>query len=329
MIDYSPIVSLAVALLALVLLLKGRLGKLALDQPNQRSLHTVSVPRTGGLAILCGIAAGWAISFQAQLIPFAAIAGLLAVVSFFDDLFGLPVAWRFLAHIAAAAGLTAWLLWPGAGYLAMLVAVLCIVWMINLYNFMDGSDGLAGGMACFGFASYGVAAGLAGNTWLAMANWSVVGAAAAFLLFNFPPAKIFMGDAGSIPLGFLAAAFGLLGWKVGYWPFWFPVAVFSPFIVDATVTLSKRLLRGERIWHAHRQHYYQRLVQSGCGHRCTALLEYALMAACSVAGLWALNLDAAGQLKMLLAGCCVYFLFMFTVDRRWTNHTLGTSKNVE
>lgn len=317
MIDYSPLASLAVTLLALLLLLKGRLAKFALDQPNQRSLHTVSVPRTGGLAILCGIAAGWAMSFQAQLIPFAAFAGLLAVVSFFDDLFGLPVAWRFLAHIAAAAGLTAWLLWPGAGYVAMLLVVLCIVWMINLYNFMDGSDGLAGGMACFGFAAYGIAAWLAGNAWLAMANGSIVGAAAAFLLFNFHPAKVFMGDAGSIPLGFLAAAFGVLGWDLGYWPLWFPAAVFSPFIVDATVTLLKRLLRGEKVWHAHREHYYQRLVQSGCGHRRTALFEYALMAACGIAGLWALKLDAAGRSAMLLAGCGVYFLLMFTVDRRW------------
>jgi UDP-N-acetylmuramyl pentapeptide phosphotransferase/UDP-N-acetylglucosamine-1-phosphate transferase len=82
---------------------------------------------------------------------------------------------------------------------------------------------------------------------------------------------------GAVPLGFLAATFGILGWVKGLWSFWLPLLIFSPFIVDASMTLIKRLFRGERVWQAHREHYYQRIVQGGVGHRNTALLEYLLM----------------------------------------------------
>src|SRR5262249_52795081 len=105
------------------------------------------------------------------------------------------------------------------------------------------------------------------------------------LWFNFPPARVFMGDAGAIPMGYLAAVLGIAGWLRGDWQFWFGAIVFSPFIIDATVTLCKRGARGAKVWHAHREHYYQRLVQSGWGHRKTALAEYALMAISAVAAI--------------------------------------------
>src|SRR6476659_1011719 len=115
-----------------------------------------------------------------------------------------------------------------------------------------------------------------------MINFCVAAAAAAFLLFNFHPARIFMGDAGAIPLGFLAATLGVTGWINGLWPLWLPVLVFSPFIADASVTLAKRALRGEKIWQAHREHYYQRVVRAGFGHRNMALLGYILMFAAGI-----------------------------------------------
>jgi UDP-N-acetylmuramyl pentapeptide phosphotransferase/UDP-N-acetylglucosamine-1-phosphate transferase len=94
-------------------------------------------------------------------------------------------------------------------------------------------------------------------------------AAAVFLKANFHPARIFLGDVGSVPLGFLAGALGALGVYRDLVPVWFPFVVFAPFFVDATVTLLRRMLRGERFWQAHREHYYQRLVQMGWGHRRT------------------------------------------------------------
>jgi UDP-N-acetylmuramyl pentapeptide phosphotransferase/UDP-N-acetylglucosamine-1-phosphate transferase len=193
-------------------------------------------------------------------------------------------------------------------------------WMINLYNFMDGSDGLAGGMAVFGFGAYALGAWLVGDAVLTVVAASIAAAAVAFLAFNFHPAKVFMGDAGSIPLGFLAAALGLVGWHAGHWPLWFPVLVFSPFTVDASITLARRLLRGEAFWRAHRSHYYQRLVQLGWGHRNTALAEYALMAVCGATALWALGQQPTVQWVALAAISLGYGALAVAVDIAWRRY---------
>src|SRR4029077_19115840 len=128
-----------------------------------------------------------------------------------------------------------------------------------------------------GFAFLAAGAFMGGDDALLIECAIVLAAGTVFLVFNFSPARLFMGDAGSVPIGFLASALSLAGWRDGDWPIWFPVAVFSPFIVDATVTLLKRASSGERIAEAHNKHYNPRLVRMGWGHRRTALAEYALM----------------------------------------------------
>ncbi|MGH9797971.1 MAG: MraY family glycosyltransferase, partial [Candidatus Polarisedimenticolia bacterium] len=247
-------------------------------------------------------------------IPSLAIAAALAVPSFVDDYRGLAVRWRLLIHLAAAA-LFLWITLPGQPLWLQAFLVVAIVWMTNLYNFMDGSDGLAGGMTVIGFGCYAWAAGRGGDAALALTCSSVAIAALSFLAFNFHPAKVFLGDAGSIPLGFLAAAIGLTGWGRGHWGLWFPALVFSPFIVDATVTLLRRLARGERVWKAHREHYYQRLVRMGWGHRKTALVEYALMAACAMGAVGALMLPPGRRIAVLLLATGVYALLLLGVHR--------------
>ena len=242
---------------------------------------------------------------------------LLAAVSLADDVFTLPICWRLLAHGAVAAWFAVLLLADTHGWLITAVATVSIVWMINLYNFMDGSDGLAGGMTLIGFGCYGLAAWLAGNEIFAMLNFCIVAASAAFLLFNFYPARIFMGDVGAITLGFLAAAFGILGWTNGLWLLWLPLLVFSPFVADASVTLAKRFLRREKIWQAHREHYYQRLVQSGFGHHNTALFGYVLMLAAGTSAVWAAGQDVIIQLGVGTAWCVVYLVMMLSFDRHW------------
>lgn len=304
----------AVAWLALVGMLKTGFGRIAMDQPNRRSLHAVPVPRTGGIALMAGVVAGWGALGRGWPWPVASIALLLAAMSFMDDTRGLSVRWRLGGHFLAACVLSASM---GLGPAALLVAVPATVWMLNLYNFMDGSDGLAGGMALFGFGCYGLAAWLGGQPHFALTCFVVAAAAGAFLRFNFHPARIFMGDVGSIPLGFLAAALGLVGWQRGIWPPWFPPAVFSPFVVDASVTLAKRLLRGAKVWQGHREHYYQRLVGMGIGHRNTALLEYALMAAAGGSSVWAVIQVRAVQVAFLLAWLGIYGGLLWWVDARW------------
>ena len=178
-------------------------------------------------------------------------------------------------------------------------------------------------MALFGFVFYGTAAYITGNTAFALLNFSIASAATAFLIFNFHPARIFMGDAGSAPLGFLAACLGLYGWLQNYWAWWFPLLVFSPFIVDASVTLLRRCYRREKIWQAHRDHYYQRLVRLGWGHRRTAFIEYALMCACGIAALAGLKWKKYGQLALLLSTVFIFFLLIFFVEIAWRKFRLA------
>jgi UDP-N-acetylmuramyl pentapeptide phosphotransferase/UDP-N-acetylglucosamine-1-phosphate transferase len=132
----------------------------------------------------------------------------------------------------------------------------------------------------------------------------VAGAATGFLIHNFPPARIFMGDVGSIPLGFVFGSLTILGCQEHLFDVWVPVILFSPFIVDATVTVVRRALCGEKIWEAHRSHFYQRVVLLGWGHRRTVLAEYILMAAClGLALLYQYGTNA--QRLVLLAIWCV------------------------
>ncbi len=314
--SFPPLLAFTVTWLAISVLLRTGLAKIALDAPNQRSLHASPVPRSGGIAIMAGTLAGWSLLLPPWLWLPLGLAVALAAVSLLDDIFSLSAGWRLLAHLLAAAVLVA----ANLGHYPIwvcILALLAIVWMTNLYNFMDGSDGLAGGMALFGFGAYGLAAWWGNDASFALASWTVAAAAAGFLVFNFHPARIFMGDAGSVPLGFLAAAFGLLGWQRGLWPWWFAPLVFSPFVADASVTLAKRLLRREKIWQAHREHYYQRLVRSGYGHRNTALFEYLLMAAAGASALWGIGLDTNSQTGLVVCWCLVYFVAMRLIDIKW------------
>jgi len=316
MTDFSPLVALLVTLFLTQIILRSKLSKAIQDIPNERSLHVTVTPRVGGVGLLAGVLAGWAMLFADVawwiLLP---LIGLFSI-SMLDDIYSLPVRKRLLTQLAAAAVLVAGSgLFAAQGLVVALIVLLFTVWMTNLYNFMDGSNGLAGGMALFGFGAFGVAALMTGNNHFALLNLSIAAAALGFLFYNFPRAQVFMGDAGSIPLGFLVAAMGLWGWQLGCWAVWFPLLVFSPFIVDASVILVKRSLRGVKITEAHREHYYQRAVQMGWSHRNVALVEYALMIAVGTSALGFLSSAMPWQLFLIWAG--IYGAAMLLIDARW------------
>ena len=314
-----PLISFVATLTSIWWLIRSNILKIV-DLPNSRSLHTTPVPRTGGVGLMLGILTSWALLPAVLTIQVWFAVCVLVAVSLADDIFTLPVWQRMLTHVIIAVWLSATLLFPTHGWLLIIIVAFSIAWMTNLYNFMDGSDGLAGGMTLIGFSCYGFAAWIAGNEAFALLNFCIATAAAAFLLFNFHPARIFMGDSGSIPLGFLAAVIGVIGWRDGMWPFWLPLLVFSPFIADATVTLVKRSLLGEKVWQAHFEHYYQRLVRSGFGHRNSALLSYVLMLAAGAISLWATHQEATIQLGTIVVCCAAYLLMMFSFERYWIRH---------
>ena len=324
-IHFSPFVFAAIVFsalggcfFALVWLLR-RADRLPQDHPNARSLHSKSMPRIGGIGILAGISVAIVLSYLLALLPAALLplmlaAFALAVLSLLDDYLDLPAWARFLTHLAVIALFLA-MMWEGAVFL-FFVALLALTWMTNLFNFMDGSDGLAGGMSVMGFAAYaGLAAGQ-GDFSLLIFCASISAAALAFLRFNFPPARLFMGDAGSVPLGFLAGAVGWLGWQNGVWHWAAPLLIFSPFIVDATVTLLRRGWAGEKVWQAHRSHYYQRLVRMGWSHRRLALTEYGVMLATAASAAW-LAYHPEAWPSLLLAWGVFYGIIMRLIDRQW------------
>ncbi|MGH8800294.1 MAG: glycosyl transferase [Casimicrobiaceae bacterium] len=305
------LIALVVSAMALAWLL--RTGRLPFDRPNARSLHRGAVPRGGGLAVWLGWCAGiaWLPGPRPWLLPMAAI----VVVSLIDDWRGMPLALRLFVQLAAAIAWL-WLAGPVPDVLAAALTIVALAWMSNLYNFMDGSDGLAGAMTLVGFGAYALAASWAGSDRAAVLL-ALLAAVAPFLLANWPPARIFLGDAGAVPLGFLAGVFGIEGYRQGWWPAWFPLLVFLPFIADASVTLLRRLIRRQRVWEAHRDHYYQRLVQLGWGHAGTLALYGVLMLGTAASALAALARAPGTGVFLLVEWCLVLAGLFGVIGYRW------------
>lgn len=254
-----------------------------IDVPNSRSSHVVPTPRGGGIAIVAAFTTGCALLTATGRIPASWLPALLggalpiAVVGFWDDRQPLPARWRFLSHLACAAWVLGWMggippvpafgrQWD-LGWAGAVLAVLYLVWLVNLYNFMDGIDGIAGieaitvsvcGAVCWWMAT--------GST-----SWSVpvllAASVAGFLVWNWPPARIFMGDAGS---GFIGMALGFLSlWTATEQAqvFWCWLILLGCFMVDATTTLVRRVLKGERFYEAHRSHAYQYASRRHASHK--------------------------------------------------------------
>jgi UDP-N-acetylmuramyl pentapeptide phosphotransferase/UDP-N-acetylglucosamine-1-phosphate transferase len=314
----SGLAGAAVSALLVALILRRR-WHWAVDHPNERSLHTDPTPRIGGIAVMAGVIVATAVAHTMLERPALAATGLavlLAGISLADDRAGLPISTRLAAHLLAAALFAAYLTDSAAPWWWMSGAILAMAAMTNFFNFMDGANGLAGGMAVAGFGCYGIAASLAGDAGFAASCFGIAGAAAGFLAFNLS-GRIFMGDGGSVPLGFLAAALGLEGCMRSLWPAWFMPLAFAPFVVDASVTLLRRALRGERFWLAHREHYYQRLVRSGWSHARLAVLEYFLMVACAAAALTARAGSGGVRLATFATIALLLLVTGVAIDVRW------------
>lgn len=335
--------ALAVSALGIFILLRLPKKQLVWDIPDRpNAMHRIPTPRMGGLMIT-GAVACTLLVFATGGLPNVLVmtATILMLVSFCDDRRQLSPGIRLAAHLAAAALVT--LFWvrsfvflphPGGAWewllspMGVVMMILAITWMTNLYNFMDGADGLAGGMAAFGFGSYALIAYFAQTpdaTGVALLSAAIAGASVGFLIFNFPVAKVFMGDAGSIPLGFLAATLGVHGTLINIWRWWFPLVVFSPFIVDASITLIKRIFAHKKIWHAHREHYYQQLILSGWTHRRTAMAYYLVMFGASSSAL-IVQIRESGNPQVLTEGVIlvtwvvIYGLLLCILERRFTNN---------
>lgn len=274
----------AAAILSWLLASRVRLYALdrLLDIPNERSSHSSPTPRGGGLAIAFTVLGGIILAAMWHWIEWelalALVGGgaMIAAVGWIDDHRDLPALVRFAVQFLSAGWAMYWLgglsaLSVGSTQLLLgpagtALGVIGIVWAINLYNFVDGIDGLAGGEAI----TTGVIGGLIllamGHEGLAMVSLLIAAASAGFLPLNWAPAKLFMGDVGSGMLGYLFAVLAIASENAGGIPLLIWVLLLGAFVFDATVTLCRRIAHGERWYHAHHSHAYQRMVQAGRSH---------------------------------------------------------------
>jgi Fuc2NAc and GlcNAc transferase len=275
---------LSAGVTAIVLRRAGALG--LMQQPNARSSHTVATPGGGGVGIVAG--GTFAGVLTALTIPFLAIpvimaALLIAWIGYIDDRTPLPARWRLGAQVLLMGAVVAVLpldLLPFPDWLTLMVLTLGGALWINLYNFMDGIDGLAGSEAVF------LLAGAALLAWLAVPGlvedprwWWMLGLAAGsagFLLFNWPPARIFMGDAGSTYLGLMTGFFALTTTLSLWLSPWQWAILAALFLADSLTTLASRIVRRERFWEGHKRHAYQALQRRFKSHRKATLLYMAI-----------------------------------------------------
>lgn len=284
---YIPIIAILAGVFSWALIGRARtvlLRHRLLDHPNERSSHTQATPRGAGLGLLVALLPAWlALTFLIPpqsgagevarwLIPGSAL--LLAAVSFLDDIRGLSQLTRLLVQAGPVIAAVQFL--PGSVFQGLIgpffdtvLAAIAWLWFINLFNFMDGIDGIAGvEVIAIGIAIYAIGAAFMPIAASYGQGLAIAAAMAGFLVWNWHPARIFLGDVGSIPLGFL------LGWLLldlaasGLWQ----AALILPlyYLADASLTLARRLLRGAAVWQAHREHCYQVAVQRGRSHAAVA-----------------------------------------------------------
>jgi Fuc2NAc and GlcNAc transferase len=288
-----------------------------LDIPNARSAHTIPTPRGGGVALAIGLFTSITLGvilerlsrdlFTALFFGGAVVAG----VGWLDDRQNVDARLRGSVHLLAAAWAIYWLggmsgLDLGCqivplGWTGSLLAVLAIAWLINLYNFMDGTDGLAATQAILTGAAGAMLVGWPPGSGVALASINTVFVGAGFLLWNWPPAKIFMGDVGSGLLGYWFGVLAVAGERLAQVPSLSWLILLAPFIADASYTLVWRIMRGEVWYAAHRTHAYQQLLLLGFNHR-RILLSFVALNVCICWPLAGLATVWPQGLPILLAG---------------------------
>ncbi len=299
-----------------------------LDQPGERRSHSVATPRGGGMAIVLAVLAGCAVAlwiWPAQRFYLGGFAGglaLVAAIGWWDDHRSLSARLRLCVHLLASAWL-GWLVsrYTGSAVDGVLTALASVV-LINVWNFMDGINGLATTQAALAAVAYALV--LPGP--LGWAGWAVAAACLGFLPFNFPRARIFLGDGGSGALGFALAA--LVGLTVAtgrgtWWSVWIPL---TAFLVDAGFTLLARMLSRQRWWEPHTQHLYQALNRRRGSHSwvtlvyfgfsLVAVLLFSYMQAHAVQPGW----EAAGSVAWALLASAIWLLLRKGIrDKQWTS----------
>lgn len=326
----AAIASLVASLVTCEVVRRIALRRALLDAPNERSLHTVPTPRLGGIAIVVVTLTASLIAWDSTSREVRVVVGLcagIALVGLRDDLRPMSARARLAIQVAVSVALL-WLLGTPTMSIApdvtlpvpsSVVGVLLVVWMVgvlNIYNFMDGMDGLAACQTISGAAALAVVLGV--GTSMSSLAVSLAASSVGFLALNFPPARIFMGDAGSTFIGLAFAALAVVGMHHGI-PITVSALPITPFLLDGTFTIIRRALRKEKIWTAHRSHLYQRAVQTGLGHRDVLLVYVVWMGVAAAGAVLASSMGTAA-----LAAAWLTSLLGLGLVWRWVVHREST-----
>ncbi|MEP0203555.1 MAG: glycosyltransferase family 4 protein [Halioglobus sp.] len=281
-----------------------------LDDPNERSSHTSSTPHGGGLGIFAAFALGsilyavQAPAFDTQLVPLLLATFILVIIGWIDDLVALSIALRFSLYALLSVVVVTWILMGSeSGVEVWLIpfAVFFLLWFLNLYNFMDGIDGLAATQCFLACACSALLVFVAAGPGSYAAVCFILALAhLGFLFFNWPPARLFMGDAGSVPTGFLLGALALYGQLNGLLPLACWLVLLAAFIADATYTLLWRLITGQPVTQPHRLHLYQRLSRYWDSHLRVDILLLALNAFWLFPLAWAISIWPQHQFILVI-----------------------------
>lgn len=304
----------AVSWASTLVLRRYALTKSLMDIPNERSSHSIPTPRGGGVAIVVSFLLALPVLAGLNLISASTLYGvfgsglLVALIGFADDHGHIAARWRLLGHFIAAGWALFWFnglpmidlfgVIVNLGWFGDILGVVYLVWMLNLYNFMDGIDGLASAEAISVCLGMGLVCWISGSNDLAWMPLILAGAVAGFLWWNFPPARIFMGDAGSGFLGLVLGGLAIQSSVNSPEMLWSWMIMLGVFIVDATWTLIQRLLRGDKVYEAHRSHGYQ--------HVTDRLDSHALVTS-----------------GVVIINACYLFPLALMVGNGWLNGALG------
>ena len=298
-------------------LLRQNSSILVPDTPNSRSLHSQVVPKGGGLviiistALLIGIYQAIYQSITVMHVLIALLVGCIAVLGWFDDRYNLRIRTRIITQIVIACAMVYLLArLQGiniAGYhlelpdwVLFLVLVGWVVWMTNLFNFMDGIDGLVATQSTIAAIVLAFWFHHAGASGLVLLNLALAGALVGFTVLNWRPARVFLGDIGSLSLGIYFAVMGVIGWTEYHLAVEAFVLLYGVMLCDSSVTLAVRILRGERWWEAHSSHFYQRLVGVGYNHAQVASLAVVITLCLSIFGTFVIHKVGPGWLWITL-----------------------------
>jgi UDP-GlcNAc:undecaprenyl-phosphate/decaprenyl-phosphate GlcNAc-1-phosphate transferase len=319
-----------------------------MDVPTDRSSHTTPIPKSGGLAILCAFLAGTTVIYfvahyarieDRYFWSFLVCGVLVALVSFVDDV----TQASFRLKLATQVICIGVMLWGGVvlsrlslplagevrlGWVGYPLTALWLLGLINAYNFMDGLNGMAAGVAVIAGIFLCAVAFREGSWFVYLASYALISSAAGFLIFNFPVARIFMGDVGSAFIGFVFASLAVIGAEVDAVRLSFylvPLLLFH-FIFDTLFTFFRRLTNGEKVYLAHRTHLYQLLNRTGFSHASVSIYYWAMTLLQGIAAFALVGLEANKRIYVFLPFLIYYAIFAWWVIRRAREHGILHAK---